>query len=383
MMTLPEQAGAGFEFHPDIVMPVTTVPRPEYADDPAVPSGVQHQTGALWFKFAFYASLPIGLRDEPALAFTTSAGGSIENNAFLRDGALALGNASWVYPVAEEGLAEAARHRFPAFFTQDGTEVAMFAVGRGTGANHGELRYPASWSGLRIGALELTAAELDLDASYSLDAIHGRTNPALIGPLDTQARRPTHLGSGPGTFRVGRYLNGSPSPHRLDFYWQRHANIDETYWGSPLQAPVDGVFAPAAPRSSQERLRTLVRLATSPIDYAIAGESPRPPGKPDFNGNLVPATPAVDGGVDGAMPDGPPPDGSPPDGPPVDGPPLDAPMIDAPFVDAGIDGAPVDSPAPPDAGTDAELDAGPDADAGSDADADAVTDAVIEGPGPG
>jgi len=356
-------------------MPVTTVPRPEYADDPAVPSGVQHQTGALWFKFAFYASLPVGLRDEPALAFTTSAGATIENNDFLRDGAFALGNASWVYPITEEATAEAARHRFPAFFTQDGTEVAMFAVGRGTGATHGELRYPSSWSGLRIGGLELTSAELELSASYSLDAIHGRTTTPLMGPLDTCARRPTHLGSGPSTFRVGRYLNGSPSAYRLDFYWQRRANIDQTYWASPLQSPIAGVLAPADPRSSQERLRTLVRSPSSPIDYAIAGESPRPPGKPDFNsGMLVPPTPTVDAGPDGSPPDGPGPDGPGPDAPTFDGPPVDAPLIDAPMIDAGIDGAPVDAPPLPDAATDAGPDAGPDA--------PSIGDGPVEGPPP-
>lgn len=73
MMQLPELPGESFVFPAGVVMPITTIPRPEYADQAWVPATVKRQTGALWFKLAFYASLPIALHGESALAFTTSS----------------------------------------------------------------------------------------------------------------------------------------------------------------------------------------------------------------------------------------------------------------------------------------------------------------------
>ncbi len=373
MMRLPELPGESFVF-PDpvdttgafpngVVMPITTVARPEYAGDPDVPAVVKRQTGALWFKFAFYASLPVALRNEAALAFRTSHGDTIENVLFVRDGASSLGNMSWTSTPAEMALPVGQRHRFQTFFTRDGTEVAMFAVARGDGGSHGALRYPTAWGEGVIAALELTPAELSADVAWQVDAVHGTIDDGLMAVGDRWAAEPTHVGSGLSTFRVGRFLSSSSNDWRMELYAQRESRIRAARWFAPIDGKIE----------SQDEIRRFALEQNSPADYLVCAQSPLVPGKEDMGGNggIVPVMGGVDAGVDAATVDAPmTPDAG-----------VDAAQLDAPLVpDASVDASPPDAPLVPDAGPDASPpDALPPDDAGLDADAtDATLDAVAE-----
>lgn len=351
MMRLPELPGESFTFFSDVVMPITTVARPEYMTDPMVPATVKRQTGALWFKLAFYASLPIALHAEGALAFTTSTGASIPNHVFLRDGASSLGNMSWTHTPAEFALPIAQRHLFQTYFTRDGTELAMFAVARGNGAQHGAIRYPSAWGGGTIAALELTPAELDPEVSWQVDACHGVVDGARMNASDRWAVAPTHVASGLSTFRVGRFLQGSPNDWRYELYAQREANIRQARW----VIPVDGKI------NAQDEVRRLALPATSQVDFVVCAQSPLVPGKDDMGGSggLIPIMPGgVDAGVDAAV--------------------VDAAVDAAQPIDANTDAAQPDAAQSIDAGPDAFV---PDANQPIDAVVDAPDDATGE-PGP-
>lgn len=375
MVRLPELPGEQLELRSDIVQAITTVPRAEYQDNPNVPAVVAAQTGALWFKFAFYASLPIALHGDPDLDFTSDTGATIANGPFLWRGALALGNASWVsLPLTDDP----AQHRFLSFFTKDGTAVAMFALARGSGASPSSLRLPSTWGGGVAAALELTDAERANPAS--LDSVQAQLAPVIGQQMAAEA---THLGSGPSQYRAGLYAGNSSNNRRAFFYSRWRANA--------AAMRIDGIGSGRI--ASQVALEAAVRDPATPIDWLAACESPLRGGMAAFEqpGNWLPPPPdapvvamtgdaavpdAGDGGLDtmrDAAPDALSPDA------------LDT-------FDATMPGLPdaADAPMPPDAGLDADAldadapmppDAGLDADAPPDADA-APADAPGEG-GPG
>ncbi|MBK9033861.1 MAG: hypothetical protein IPL61_21765 [Myxococcales bacterium] len=328
MVRLPELPGDPFEVRTDMVQAITTVPRDEYRDNPNVPQSVALQTGALWFKFAFYASLPVALHGEPALDFVSASGAAITNAQFLWRGALALGNASWVqHPAA----VDPDQHSFLSFFTRDGTPVAMFALARGLGAAS-SVRLPPSWGGAVIAPLELTAPERANPGS--LDSVQAQVAP--LPPGDRMAAASTHLGSGPSPYRAGLYAGNSLNNNRYHNYSSWKAN------GAAMAITGLGVGRIASQLALESALGQ-----TTDVDWLVACESPLANGMLPFEmpGNWLP----------------PPPDA------PVVPPPTDA-GVDGPVLDAGIDGGP-DAPLPPDAGADATP---PDAPLPSDAGADAT-----------
>jgi hypothetical protein len=352
MVRLPELPGEHLELRSDIVQAITTVPRAEYQDNPNVPAVVAAQTGALWFKFAFYASLPIALHGDPDLDFTSDTGATIANGPFLWRGALALGNASWVsLPLADDP----AQHRFLSFFTKDGTAVAMFALARGAGASPSSLRLPSTWGGGVAAALELTDAERANPAS--LDSVQAQLAPVIGQQMAAEA---THLGSGPSQYRAGLYAGNSSNNRRAFFYSRWRANA--------AAMRIDGLGSGRI--ASQLALEAALRDPATPIDWLAACESPLRGGMAAFEqpGNWLPPPPdapvvtmtgdaavpdAGDGGLDtmrDAAPDALSPDA-------LDT--FDATMpglpdaADAPMPpDAGVDATPLDPtrPGPPDAG---------------------------------
>lgn len=366
MVRLPELPGEALELRSDIVQAITTVPRAEYQGNPNVPSVVAAQTGALWFKFAFYASLPIALHDEPDLDFASATGATIDNGQFLWRGALALGNASWVsLPLADDP----AQHRFLSFFTKDGTAVAMFALARGDGASAGSVRLPPTWGGGVATALELSDAERA--NPESLDSVQAQLAPVIGQQMAAEA---THLGSGPSQYRAGLYAGNSSNNRRAYLYSRWRANA--------AAMRIDGLDAGRI--TSQVALEAALRDPATPIDWLAACESPLRGGMTAFEqpGNWLPPpadSPVVAMGGDAMLIDA---DGDGPatmrdaDPPGMDaGDTFDASMAGLP--DAGVDApldADADAPLPPDAGVDA--------DAPLDADA-APSDAPGEGgPGP-
>lgn len=369
MVRLPELPGEPLEVRSDIVQAITTVPRAEYQHNPNVPSVVAAQTGALWFKFAFYASLPIALHDEPDLDLTSATGATIDNGQFLWRGALALGNASWVtLPVAEDPE----QHHFLSFFTKDGTAIAMFALARGDGASAASLRLPSTWGGGVAAALELSDAERANPAS--LDSVQAQLAPVIGQQMAAPA---THLGSGPSQYRAGLYAGNSSNNRRAYFY---------SYWRTNAAAmQIDGLGAGRI--ASQVALESALRDPATPIDWLAACESPLRGGMTAFEqpGNWLPPPPdspvvAMDGDamvIDAAA-----------DGPETmrdaaaDA--LDVDAIDS--FDAAMSGLPdagIDADAP-DADADADAPLPPDADAGVDADAPLPPDAPpSDAPGEG
>ncbi len=324
MVRLPEFVGEATEFRTDLVTPLTTIPRAEYVGNPNVPPAVATQTGALWWKFAFYASLPVALHGEAALDLQTASGATIANAAFLWRGALALGNASWV-TLPSDPLG----HRFLSFFTKDGTEVSMFGVGRGLGA----IRLPAAWGGVDVDRLVLTGEERASTAT--LDSVQA----AVTGAGVTMAAIDTHLGSGTSRYRIGRYLASSTNPLRYRFFRQWRDNV------ARMQVSGVGVGAIASPSALESGLGS----GTGPIAWAIACQSPAAGEvfeQPDNvleipDGAPVEPPTSPDAGVDGT----PTPDARPDAQPSFDAPPP---------PDAGVDAAPPpDGPGPPDAGADA------------------------------
>jgi hypothetical protein len=330
MVRLPESPGEGFGFPAGLVQPVTTLPRAEYRDNPAVPPAVARQTGALLFKFAFYATLPVALDDDPDLAFTTSRGATISNNQVLIRGAIALGNGAWVTMPGDAGL-----HQFLCFFTRTGTAAAMFALARGDGSGPAELKLPASWGRGAIPALQLTPAELMPTAAPSLDAVHAYA-PAGIGAGDVWAHGPSQLGHGASTQRHGYYLGNSANNNRMVFFAQLQASTARARWANVIGGRI----------VSQGSLDALMRLAGPGPAMLVAAESPPPDGKPPLE--------------------------SPPLGPM----PEDSPVFaEPPIIDAAIDADPstIDA-ADPDAGVDAMADATTDA---ADVDAAPPIDAAV------
>lgn len=365
MARLPESENGAFLFPADVVQPVTTLPRPEYKDNPDVPLVVAQQSGSLLFKFAFYASVPVALGDGADLAFTTSRGVNISNNQVLLRGAIALGNGAWVTMPGDPG-----NHQFLAFFTRTGTPTSMFALARGDGSGPAELKLPATWGRGTIPALQLTSAELVPSAAWSIDAVHAYVSGAM-GAGDVWAHGPSELGHGQSTQRHGYYLGSSGNNLRMAFFAQMQASMERASWAGVVNGQV----------VSQAQLSQLMMLGGPGPTMLVAGESPPPAGKPAFE----------------SPPLRPMPDDSPvyADPPPVDAAEIDAPQPDATTdapVDAGIDAPPDAMPdAPPDAMLDATMDAsdpdasvpidGPLMDAGHDAltppDASAPPDAGI------
>lgn len=255
MVRLPELPGESIEYRTDMVQAVTTVPRAEYHGNASVPPQVASQTGALWFKFAFYGSLPVALHGEPALDLTTDTGATIAAAAFEWHGALALGNASWVtLPIDRD----AQQHQFPAFFTKDGTPIAMFAAARGVGGTHAAVRLPPSWGGGPVAALVLSADELANPGS--LDAVHGE----LAAPAGQHPAVRTHLGSGRSPYRAGLYVGNSSNNLRNHYFGQWRANA--------ASMAITGLGTGRI--ASQAALATALGDAASPIAYAVACESP-------------------------------------------------------------------------------------------------------------
>ena len=375
MVRLPESESGAFQFPADVVQPVTTLPRPEYHDNPDIPSVVAGQTASLMFKFAFYASLPVALGDGADLAFTTSRGASLSNNQVLVRGAIALGNGAWVTMPGDPG-----NHQFLAFVTRTGTPASMFAIARGDGSGPAELKLPATWGREEIPSLQLTPAELAPRAAYSLDSVHGYVTGAM-GAGDVWARGPSELGHGQSTLRHGYFLNGSGNNMRVELFGQLTASTERARWGGIITGQVQ----------TQGQLAQLMMMAGPGPAMLVAGESPPPPGKPAFespalqpmpmDSPVYTEPPVIDAGID-APTDAPDPDAAmidagmdasvPTDAPEMDASdidssvPIDAPLIDAgmdaalppdaPLVDAGMDAAlPPDAPLPPDAGMDAGL----------------------------
>ena len=369
MVVLPETPGGAFQFPPDIVQPVTTLPRPEYRDNPAVPPVVATQTGSLMFKFAFYASLPVALGDAADLAFTTSRGASLSNNHVLIRGAIALGNGAWVKMPGDP-----AQHQFLNFFTRTGTAASMFAIARGDGSGPAEVKLPATWGRGEIDALQLPAAELVPAAGDTLDTVHAYATAALA-PGDAWAHGPTEIGHGRSTQRHGYYLGGSANNNRMVFFAQLQASTQRARWAGLISGRI----------SSQGQLAQLMTLASPGPALLVAAESPPPPGKPAFESPALEPmpddspvwaepVPADAAEIDAAEPDG----GT--DAADIDAPlaidaGLDAPALDAALtdaasliIDAGLDASPLDAPLPVDAGPDAlPLDAPLPMDAGADA----------------
>lgn len=266
MVVLPETAGGGFQFPPDLVQPVTTLPRLEYRDNPAVPPVVATQTGALMFEFAFYASLPVALGDGADLAFTTSRGATISNNQVLIRGAIALGNGGWVTLPADP-----VAHQFLNFFTRAGTAASMFALARGDASGPAEVKLPATWSRGTIGALQLTPAELVAAAGANLDAVHAYLTDSSR-PGDAWAHGPTELGHGRSTQRHGYYLGGSANNLRMVFFAQLEASTARARWAGIIRGRID----------SQRQLAQLMSLPPPGPAFVVAAESPPPDGKPAF-----------------------------------------------------------------------------------------------------
>ncbi len=354
MVVLPETPGGAFQFPPDIVQPVTTLPRAEYRDNPAVPSVVATQTGALMFKFAFYAALPVALGDDPDLAFTTSRGATISNNQVLIRGAIALGNGGWVTMPADGG-----QHQFLTFFTRTGTAASMFAVGRGDGSGPAELKLPASWDRGTITALQLTAAELLPRADDALDAVHAYQQGPL-NPGDVWAQGPTEVGHGTSSQRYGYYLGGSGNNNRMVFFAQRQASGQRARWAGIINGPIQ----------SQRQLAQLMMLPSPGPTMVVAAESPPPEGKPAFESPHLEPMPE-DSPVFAMPPEA--------DAAEIDAPGPDAAVIDAAVIDAAAIDAMVDAMV--DAATDAAqvIDAGADAFMGSDSGVpvDAADDAFV------
>lgn len=357
MVRLPELPGDATEFRTDIVAPVTTIPRAEYRGNPNVPSAVATQTGALWFKFAFYASLPVALHGESALDLGSAGGAVVPNAEFLWRGALALGNASWVSLPTDPQA-----HRFLSFFTKDGTSISMFAIARGDGAADA-IHLPAAWAGVEVDRLALTEAERS--APGALDSVQA----VVAGAGEIMAADGTHLGSGGSRYRVGLYLGNSTNRNRYSFHAQWRANV--------ARMNISGLGAGVI--ASQVALESALSSSGGPVAWAVACQAPAV-GVPFERPTHVLAIPldapvqppvGMDAGPD-ATPDGPSGMDARPDAAPDAG-------IDAPdaMPDAGVD-------ALPDAGADALADAGADAlpDAGDDATADATEDALPPPDGP-
>ncbi|MEZ4403811.1 MAG: hypothetical protein R3B06_27560 [Kofleriaceae bacterium] len=362
MIELPELPGDTFRVRADAVQAITTPPRASYRDNPNVPASVAAQTGALWFKFAFYASLPIALHGEPALDLTTTHGAVVANAEFLWRGALALGNASWI---TLPPSVDAAQHRFPSFFTRDGTSISMFAVARGDGLAAGRITLPVSWGGDPVAPLELTDDERAQPTS--LDSVH-----AMFGALagaDVTAAPFTHLGSGRSSYRAGLYAANSLNPRRLWNYGQWRSNRARMSVGGLGAGAIDG----------QAAVEQLVRPGAAPVVWAVGCESPVTGAMVPFEQptNITPPPPdapvnppTADGGLDAGpdagtdAPVGS--DGGPPDAVIDDAAEagMDAGVTDAPAGDAaeaGMDAGVTDAPA--DDAAEAGMDAGPAADA--------------------
>ncbi|HVV87832.1 MAG TPA: hypothetical protein VHE35_32555 [Kofleriaceae bacterium] len=328
MVQLPETATGSFSFPAGLVQPVTTLPRAEYRDNPNVPLAVAKQTGALMFKFAFYAALPVALADEPELALTTSRGATLDNDQVLVRGAIALGNGGWVTLPGDAG-----QHPFLTFFTRTGTPASMFAIARGDGSGPAEIKNPAAWGRDTVFALQLTPPELVPSAANSLDDVQAYVPGAMVAG-DTWAHGPSELGHGPSPTRHGYYLNNSSNNNRLVFFTQLRASTARARWGGL----VDGQVA------SQQQLDLLMRQPGGGPTMLVAAESPPPGGKPPFESPHL-----------GPMPE-------------------DSPVYQvATNLDAGLD-ADLDAPVDADLTDAAELDASPDA--SPDAATDASTDAL-------
>lgn len=327
MIQLPELPGESFMLRSDIVQAVTTVPRVEYVNNPNVPVAVARQTGSLWFKFAFYASLPIALHGESALDLVTSTGATIANGDFLWRGALALGNAS---KVTLPPSIDPQQHEFYAFFTRDGTPIAMFALGRGAGAA-ASVRLPPSWGGDVVGPLELSDDERAEPGS--LDSVQAVVTTMPAG--DRMAASDTHLGSGTSQYRAGLYAAGASSNFRYRFYQRWRSNA------ASMQVSGLGVGRIA----SQVALEAALGATTTPVAWAVACESPIRGAMSAFEqpNNWLPipnGSPIVPTTIDAGMPDG--------------AMMFDARLIDAPGpIDAGVDALPPDAFVPPDAAPDA------------------------------
>ena len=367
MVQLPENESGGFQFPAGIVQPVTTLPRPEYRENQDVPRVVANQTGALMFKFAFYASVPVALADEPDLAFTTSRGASISNNQVLVRGAIALGNGGWVTMPGDAG-----HHQFLTFFTRTGTAASMFSIARGDGSGPAEVKLPATWGRGAISALQLTPAELVPAASFTLDTVHAYVAGAM-GPADVWARGPSEVGHGPSTQRHGYYLGNSGNNNRMVFFSQLQVSTARARWAGVINGRI----------TSQTQLAQLMMLASPGPTLLLAAESPPPPGKPGFESPELEPMPQdspvfhepipidaheweldarVDAPTDAAT---------------------DARVIDA-SVDAAIDAMPTDAMVPPDAGLDAAaMDAAVPMDGGVDAlmPVDAISNPMCKAPG--
>jgi hypothetical protein len=231
-------------------------------------------TPGLPAKIVVYGRVPAPAFDKIDPTLVTGSGDRIPGELFLLHAAIALCNGGWFDDVLSTGLTV----RRQVCFTVPGQPIALAAAAGGTSINYAPPLDRAAGAPL-VGAFELTRTEIA--RPDRLDNVSYLPTGWLL-PSDVVAGAPTHAASGSSGHRLGRFLDQSPEPRKLEYATQLVANINAVVLGAATGAMRSHVDASAlvSARDPSTRRGRLVWMVTSmtPDPHPVGTPPPYTPG---------------------------------------------------------------------------------------------------------